>query len=107
MASIVARNGKYAVVYYEGNERHPVWKSGLSYAQAEKLKDRKSAEEKSGGIKRRKSSENQGLRKAHLQPVMPVQTLQMLPSKTLWRSLSLHMEQSIGGIPITLGTKPK
>ena len=46
MASIVARNGKYAVVYYEGDNRHPIWKSGLSYAQAKKLKDRKSAAEK-------------------------------------------------------------
>lgn len=54
MASIVARNGKYAVVYYEGNERHPVWKSGLSYAQAEKLKDRKSAEEKKWRDKKKK-----------------------------------------------------
>lgn len=54
MASIVARNGKYAVVYYEGNERHPVWKSGLSYAQAKKLKDRKSAEEKKWRDKKKK-----------------------------------------------------
>ncbi len=107
MASIVARNGKYAVVYYEGNERHPVWKSGLSYAQAKKLKDRKSVEEKSGGIKRRRSGKKQGLRRSNLEAVMPVQTLQMLPSKNLWKSLSPHMEQSIGGIPITLGIKPK
>ena len=46
MASIVEKNGKYAVVYYEGDDRKPVWKSGLSYTQAEKLKDRKNAEEK-------------------------------------------------------------
>lgn len=83
MASIVARNVKYAVVYYEGNERHPVWKSGLSYAQAEKLKDRKSEAEKSGEIKRRKIGKKQRLRRARLQPVMPVRTLKMLPSKTL------------------------
>lgn len=28
MASIVPRNGKYAVVYYEGDDKRPVWKSG-------------------------------------------------------------------------------
>ena len=54
MASIVPRNGKYAVVYYEGDDRHPVWKSGLSYAQAEKLKERKTADEKSGESRKRR-----------------------------------------------------
>lgn len=46
MASIHAKNGKYSVVYYEGDDRHPVTKSGLTYKQAEKLKTRKDAEEK-------------------------------------------------------------
>ena len=46
MASVVSRNGKYAVVYYEGEDRTPVWKSGLTYTQAEKLKERKTKEEK-------------------------------------------------------------
>lgn len=46
MASIHPRNGKYSVVYYEGDDRHPVTKSGLTYKQAEKLRDRKNAEEK-------------------------------------------------------------
>ena len=45
MASIQPRNGKYSVTYYEGDDRRPVMKSGLSYSQAKKLKDRKDAEE--------------------------------------------------------------
>lgn len=53
----MARNGKYAVVYYEGNERHPVWKSGLSYAQAKKLKDRKSAAEKKWRDEKKKAQQ--------------------------------------------------
>ena len=48
MASISKRNGKYAVTYYEGDDRHPVMKSGLTASQAEKLRDKKNAEEKSG-----------------------------------------------------------
>ena len=107
MASIVERNGKYAVVYYEGNERHPVWKSGLSYIQVKKLKDRKSAAEKSGEMKRRRRGKKQGLKKSHLKAVMPAQTLQMLPSRNLWKSLLLLMEQNIGGIPITQEIKLK
>ena len=46
MASIVAKNGKYSVVSYEGDDRKPVWTSGLTHSQALKLKDRKAAEEK-------------------------------------------------------------
>lgn len=46
MASISKRNGKYAVTYYEGDDRHPVMKSGLTASQAEKLRDKKNAEEK-------------------------------------------------------------
>ena len=45
MASISKRNGKYAVTYYEGDDRHPVMKSGLTASQAEKLRDKKNAEE--------------------------------------------------------------
>jgi integrase len=54
MASIVPRNGKYAVVSYEGDDRTPVWKSGLTYAQAEKLKERKTSEEKKWREQKRK-----------------------------------------------------
>ena len=46
MASIISRNGKYAVIHYEGDDRHQVMKSGLTKAQAEKLKAKKDAEEK-------------------------------------------------------------
>ena len=46
MASIMPRNGKYAVVTYVGDDRRPVWKSGLTYTQATKLKARKDEEEK-------------------------------------------------------------
>lgn len=66
MASIVTRNGKYAVVYYEGNERHPVWKSGLSYAQAKKLKDRKSAAEKKWRERKKKDRQKARTKKAPL-----------------------------------------
>ncbi len=55
MASIVPRNGKYSVVYYEGDNRQPIWKSGLSYTQAEKLKERKTAEEKKWKEKTKKT----------------------------------------------------
>jgi len=58
MASIVPRNGKYAVVYYEGDDRTPVWKSGLSYTQAEKLKERKTTEEKKWKEQRKKERQN-------------------------------------------------
>ena len=63
MASIVPRNGKFAVVYYEGDERHPVWKSGLSLKQAEKLKDRKSAVEKKWREQKKKRRWNETLKK--------------------------------------------
>ena len=46
MASISKRNGKYAVTYYEGDDRHPVMTSGLTASQAEKLRDKKNAEAK-------------------------------------------------------------
>ena len=46
MASIISRNGKYAVIYYEGDDRHSVMKSGLTKTQAEKLRAKKNAEEK-------------------------------------------------------------
>ena len=46
MASIISRNGKYAVIHYEGDDLHQVMKSGLTKAQAEKLKAKKDAEEK-------------------------------------------------------------
>ena len=55
MASIQERNGKFAVVYYEGDDRHPVMKSGLTATQAEKLRDRKNAEEKKWREQKRKS----------------------------------------------------
>ena len=58
MASIIPRNGKYAVVYYEGDDRQPVWKSGLSYTQAEKLEERKTAEEKKWKEQKKKSRQN-------------------------------------------------
>ena len=51
MASISKRNGKYAVTYYEGDDRHPVMKSGLTASQAEKLRDKKNAEEKNKLLK--------------------------------------------------------
>lgn len=54
MASIQERNGKFAVVYYEGDDRHPVMKSGLTATQAEKLRDRKNAEEKKWREQKRK-----------------------------------------------------
>lgn len=54
MASIVQRNGKYAVVYYEGDDRHAVMKSGLTASQAEKLRAKKNAEEKKWREQRRK-----------------------------------------------------
>ena len=59
MASIVPRNGKYAVVYYEGEDRKPVWKSGLSYTQAEKLKEHKTAEEKKWKAQRKQERQNE------------------------------------------------
>ena len=65
MASIVARNGKYAVVYYEGDDRHPVWKSGLSYAQAKKLKDRKSAAEKKWREQKKKNRQKNKDKSGH------------------------------------------
>lgn len=58
MASMVPRNGKYAVVYYEGEERRPVWKSGLSYTEAEKLKSRKNNEEKKWREQRKRERRN-------------------------------------------------
>lgn len=64
MASIVQKNGKYAVVYYEGEDRHPVWKSGLTYSQAEKLKDRKTAEEKKW--REQKKKERQSAKQNHI-----------------------------------------
>lgn len=54
MASIQQRNGKYAVIYYEGDDRHPVMKSGLTASQAEKLKAKKNAEEKKWREQKRK-----------------------------------------------------
>lgn len=54
MASIQPRNGKYAVVYYEGDDRHPVMKSGLTYSQAEKLKAKKNEEERKWREEKRK-----------------------------------------------------
>lgn len=54
MASIQARNGKYAVVYYEGDDRHAVMKSGLTYSQAEKLKAKKNEEERKWREEKRK-----------------------------------------------------
>lgn len=66
MASIVERNGKYAVVYYEGNERHPVWKSGLSYIQAKKLKDRKSAAEKKWRDEKKKARQKTRIKEVTL-----------------------------------------
>lgn len=54
MASITQRNGKYAVIYYEGDDRRPVMKSGLTASQAEKLRDKKNAEEKKWREQRRK-----------------------------------------------------
>ena len=58
MASIVAKNGKYAVISYEGEERRPVWKSGLTYSQAEKLKEHKDAEEKKWRDRKKKERQN-------------------------------------------------
>ncbi|MCL2084577.1 MAG: tyrosine-type recombinase/integrase [Oscillospiraceae bacterium] len=58
MASVIPRNGKYAVVYYEGEDRHQKMKSGLSYTQAEKLKDRKTAEEKKWREQKKKDRQN-------------------------------------------------
>lgn len=57
MASISKRNGKYAVTYYEGDDRHPVMKSGLTASQAEKLRDKKNAEEKKWREQRKKARE--------------------------------------------------
>ena len=54
MASIQPRNGKYAVVYYEGDDRHPVMKSGLTYSQAEKLKAKKTEAERKWREEKRK-----------------------------------------------------
>ena len=59
MASIHPKNGKYSVVYYEGDDRHPVTKSGLTYKQAEKLRDRKNAEEKKWREAKKKEREEQ------------------------------------------------
>jgi Phage integrase family. len=58
VASIVAKNGKYAVISYEGEERRPVWKSGLTYSQAEKLKEHKDAEEKKWRDRKKKERQN-------------------------------------------------
>lgn len=54
MASIQPRNGKYAVVYYEGDDRHSVMKSGLTYSQAERLKAKKNEEERKWREEKRK-----------------------------------------------------
>ena len=70
MASIISRNGKYAVIHYEGDDRHQVMKSGLTKAQAEKLKAKKDAEEKRW---REQKKAQQKLAAADGRPMMPEQ----------------------------------
>lgn len=76
MASIVARNGKFAVVFYEGDERHPVMKSGLTKTQAEKLRAKKNMEEKKWREQRRaqrKTASAEAARfAANANPMFPV-----------------------------------
>lgn len=67
MASIVQKNGKYSVVSYEGDDRKPVWTSGLTHTQALKLKDRKTAEERKW--REHRKIERQNLKSTEINPI--------------------------------------
>lgn len=99
MASIISRNGKYAVIHYEGDDRHQVMKSGLTKAQAEKLKAKKDAEEKRWREQRKRSK---NLLQQKLCSLLPLKKLlfPMLHWLSLWKSLSPSMVLNIGEPPI-------